>query len=119
MGPSGPSNHCAKAHTLRDVSSRHYPVLSGAAAAAVAIVLLAILVPLSSAPARAAPRIVAAAGDISPASRRNDDDEVAAMIRSTIRPDALLVLGDAQYESGTREEFQTYYANGWGVRALA
>jgi acid phosphatase type 7 len=88
-------------------------------AAAAAIILLAILVPLSSVPASAAPRIVAAAGDISPASHRNDDDEVAAMIRSTIRPDALLVLGDAQYEDGTREEFRTYYAHGWGVRALA
>jgi hypothetical protein len=92
-------------------------VSSGAALAA--IILLAILVPISSDPASAAPRIVAAAGDISPASHRNDDDVVAAMIRSRIRPDALLVLGDAQYEDGTREEFQTYYAHSWGVRALA
>ena len=90
---------------------------SGAAAAA--LILLAILVPISSVPASAAPKVVAAAGDISTASHRDDDDVVAAMIRSKIRPDALLVLGDAQYEDGTREEFQTYYDHSWGVRALA
>ncbi len=87
--------------------------------AAVAIVLLATLLAVSSLPASAAPKVVAAAGDISPASDRNDDNEVAAMIRRTIRPDALLVLGDAQYENGTREEFRAHYAHGWGVRALS
>ena len=90
---------------------------SGAAAAA--IILLATLAPISSAPASAAPKVVAAAGDISSAQARDDDDRVAAMIRSKIRPDALLVLGDAQYEDGTLEEFRTRYADGWGVRALA
>ena len=89
------------------------------AAAAAAMVLLTILVSGSPVPAGAAPRVIAAAGDISPASDRNDDDEVAAMIRSTIRPGALLMLGDGQYEDGTLDEYRSFYAHSWGVRALA
>jgi acid phosphatase type 7 len=94
-------------------------VPSGAALAA--IILLATLAPIWAAPssASAAPKIVAAAGDVSPAQARDDDDRVAAMIRSKIRPDALLVIGDAQYEDGTLEEYRTRYAQSFGVRALA
>jgi hypothetical protein len=74
---------------------------------------------LSPAAAFAAPRIVAAAGDISPASDRSDDDEVAQMVRSVIRPDALLLVGDLQYETGSLEDFRRYYAAGWGAPDLA
>ena len=62
--------------------------------------------------------VVAAAGDISPADPRLQDDEVAQMIRTRIDPDAVLALGDTQYEAGTLAEFRQYYAAGWGARDL-
>lgn len=88
-------------------------------AAATAILLLILLVAALATPAGARPKVVAAVGDISPAQARSDDDRVAAMIRRTIRPDALLVLGDAQYEDGTLTEFRTRYAESFGVPSLA
>jgi 3',5'-cyclic AMP phosphodiesterase CpdA len=63
-------------------------------------------------------RVVAAAGDISPEDGRDDDDRVARMIRSTIDPDAVLAIGDEQYEEGTLADYRTYYADGWGARPL-
>ena len=62
--------------------------------------------------------VIAAAGDISPADPRQQDDDVARMIRTDIDPDAVLVLGDAQYEEGTLSDFRQYYDAGWGVREL-
>ena len=87
-----------------------------ALAVGVAVAASPALVPAT---AIAAPRVVAAAGDISPASERADDDEVAQMVRSVIQPDALLLVGDLQYDAGSIDEFRRFYAAGWGAPDLA
>jgi hypothetical protein len=93
---------------------------AGAAARAIgAVAAAALVVALSAVPAAAVTKVVAAAGDISPASGRTQDDDVARMIRRTIRPDAVLPLGDIQYDSATLAEFRNNYALSWGVPSLA
>jgi hypothetical protein len=96
------------------------PPANRIAAAIVLALLAASIVPGTALATRreAKPVIIAAAGDISPADPRLQDDEVAQMIRTDIDPDAVLMLGDAQYEEGTLADFQQYYAAGWGVRDL-
>jgi hypothetical protein len=90
------------------------------ASAIVLALLAASIVPGIALAARgdAKPVVIAAAGDISPADPRLQDDEVAQMIRTDIDPDAVLPLGDVQYEAGTLAEFRQYYAAGWGLRDL-
>jgi acid phosphatase type 7 len=99
---------------------RTRPLAKRIAGATVVALLAVSVVPGVAAASRRGPRnvIIAAAGDISPADPRQQDDDVARMIRTRIDPDAVLVLGDAQYESGSLAEFQQYYAAGWGLHDL-
>ena len=79
------------------------PLAKRVAGATVLALLAVSVVPGVAAASRRGPRnvIIAAAGDISPADSRLQDDDVAQMIRTRIDPDAVLVLGDAKYEAGT------------------
>jgi len=54
---------------------------------------------------------VVAAGDI---ARRPDDARATAGLIASIRPDAVLALGDNAYDSGTYAEYQRNYAPTWG-----
>lgn len=63
--------------------------------------------------------VIVAAGDIacgddSPSRAACDHDAVARVIRG-IRPDAVLLLGDIQYENGTRDEFERHFGRSWGA----
>jgi acid phosphatase type 7 len=63
--------------------------------------------------------VIVAAGDIacgddSPARAACDHEAVAHIIRG-IRPHAILLLGDIQYENGTRDEFERYFDRSWGA----
>ena len=100
--------------------TRTTPAAKRIAAVIVVALLAAPIVPSIARASRRGPQtaIIAAAGDISPADSRLQDDDVARMIRNDINPDAVLVLGDAQYEAGSLAEFRHYYAAGWGVRDL-
>src|SRR5215207_4887084 len=62
---------------------------------------------------RAAPaQTLVGAGDI--ANGQNDDDEAtAALIRNI--PGTVFTLGDNAYESGSLEEYNSYYAPTWGT----
>ena len=70
--------------------------------------------------------VLAAAGDIScpvKAKRHNKEFDRANACRmadttallGTIKPDAVLALGDLQYESGSLADFRSAYANTWGA----
>lgn len=63
--------------------------------------------------------VIVAAGDIacgddSPSRAACDHDAVARVIRG-IHPDAVLLLGDIQYENGTRDEFERHFDRSWGA----
>ncbi len=63
--------------------------------------------------------VIVAAGDIacgddSPSRAACDHHAVARVIRG-IRPDAVLLLGDIQYENGTRDEFERHFGRSWGA----
>lgn len=63
--------------------------------------------------------IVAAAGDIACGSTTPTGEpcrhaETAGLV-ALIDPDAVLVLGDLQYEEGSLDEFNTYYDPTWGI----
>jgi Calcineurin-like phosphoesterase len=92
-------------------------------AANLTVVVATSLILLPSAPsAEAAHRstvVIAAAGDISPNDPHGADSRVARMIRSVIRPDAVLALGDEQYPDGTKEQFLRFYGDGFGVPSLS
>jgi Calcineurin-like phosphoesterase len=81
-------------------------------------ILVVVCLPATSASAAQRSKIVAAAGDISPNDLAANDLHVASIVRSVIRPDAVLPLGDEQYPSGTRDEFLRFYAGGWGVPGI-
>ena len=65
--------------------------------------------------------IIGAAGDIAcpPDRRRNRPNacgmEGTAKVLAAIRPDAVLTLGDNQYPSGSRADFEASYADTWGA----
>jgi hypothetical protein len=65
--------------------------------------------------------IIGAAGDIAcpPGRRRNRPNacnmEGTAKVLEAIRPDAVLTLGDNQYPSGSRADFEASYADTWGA----
>ena len=74
---------------------------------------------LGPASAATADPVVVAAGDIAcgsgtPAGLPCQQAATAALI-GTIAPDAVLALGDNQYENGTLANFNTYYRPTWGV----
>jgi hypothetical protein len=81
----------------------------------------ALLVPSSIAVARAPAAsgvtvTVAAAGDIAHAGSPNiHQRQTANLITSTIHPDEVFVLGDAQYEHGELAQFQRSYDPTWGA----
>jgi hypothetical protein len=86
---------------------------------AIAVSLLAVHPAASSAPAptdsaRTTPSgdfVVWAVGDVCDnADRATDCSDVAARIKADPQRDAVLVLGDAQYDSGTLAEYQRYWA---------
>jgi hypothetical protein len=58
--------------------------------------------------------VIAAAGDISCASLCAQV-ATSALITGLIRPDAVLGLGDYQYDFGTLDAFSRYYEPTWGV----
>jgi len=58
--------------------------------------------------------VVAAAGDIA-CPGVCGQDETANLITGVIRPQAVLGLGDYQYDSGTLSNFAAYYDPYWGV----
>lgn len=63
--------------------------------------------------------VIVAAGDIacgddSPSRAACDHDDVARVIRG-VRADAVLLLGDIQYENGTRDEFERHFDRSWGA----
>jgi 3',5'-cyclic AMP phosphodiesterase CpdA len=63
--------------------------------------------------------VVVAAGDIvcgstTPAGYDCVDDATAALV-AAIAPDAVLPLGDLQYESASLSDFNAFYANTWGA----
>jgi Calcineurin-like phosphoesterase len=89
-----------------------------ALAAAAAVGLAAIAMPAAAVVRHRHVKVIAAAGDISAADARTDDDGVAAMIASRIRPDAVLTLGDEQYEDGTLADYHTFYDLSWGAPSL-
>jgi hypothetical protein len=64
-------------------------------------------------PAPAGPPVVAAAGDISCASLCAQV-QTASLITDVIRPQAVLGLGDFQYETGTLDNFRAFYDPTWG-----
>ena len=65
--------------------------------------------------------IIGAAGDIAcpPGRWRNRPNvcgmEGTAKVLEAIRPDAVLTLGDNQYPSGLRADFEASYADTWGA----
>ena len=67
---------------------------------------------------------VDAAGDIACSANTTvdpvcaDDNTAALMESPNPVPDAILPLGDNQYETGSLEEFNDNYANTWGVSSL-
>lgn len=65
------------------------------------------------APGSPTPLVVAAAGDIACAGVCGQD-ETANLVTETIKPHAVLGLGDYQYETGTTENFYRYYHPYWG-----
>jgi acid phosphatase type 7 len=64
-------------------------------------------------PAPAADPVVAAAGDISCAGDCGQA-ETAALVTDVVRPQAVLGLGDFQYDVGTPATFAAYYTPTWG-----
>ena len=56
--------------------------------------------------------IVVAAGDISGA--KNTGQSLTANVVESLRPDAVLVLGDGQYPNGALEDYQQNYDPTWG-----
>lgn len=68
--------------------------------------------PRGSPPTGAAPLIVVAAGDISHPEINNQ--ALTANLVESLKPAAVLVLGDAQYGEGTLEQFQHAYEPTWG-----
>lgn len=59
------------------------------------------------------PVVVVAAGDIS-APELNGSQELTAKLVEAQKPDAVFVLGDAQYHDGALELFEKVYAPTWG-----
>ncbi|MGV3621950.1 MAG: metallophosphoesterase family protein [Archangium sp.] len=59
------------------------------------------------------PVVVVAAGDIS-APQLNGSQELTAKLVEAQKPDAVLVLGDAQYDDGSLELFENVYGPTWG-----
>src|SRR3954454_16573733 len=68
---------------------------------------------------RAAPAdpVVAAAGDIAcgTGSSGNCAQQATADVVASIQPDAVVLLGDDQYENGTLSDFGAYFNPTWGV----
>ena len=98
----------------------------GAAGVACALVAVSLLAPSSgaaaratTAPSRVAPAVtikVAAAGDIAHSGSPGiHQKQTAALITSTIHPDKVLELGDAQYERGEYTQFLHSYDPTWGA----
>ncbi|PZR10427.1 MAG: alkaline phosphatase [Archangium gephyra] len=75
--------------------------------------LRAVVVMLFTSCASFKPVVVVAAGDIS-APELDGRQELTAKLVEAQKPDAVLVLGDAQYHDGTLELFQTVYGPTWG-----
>jgi PKD repeat protein len=74
--------------------------------------------PRRSTAAAAVDPVIVAAGDIvcgtgTPAGTPCQHAQTAAVV-GQIAPDAVLILGDNQYEDGTLADFNTYYAPTWG-----
>ena len=69
--------------------------------------------------------IIGAAGDIAcPSGRRRNTPNACGMegtakVLEAIRPDAVLTLGDHQYPSGSRADFEASYAETWGGTAIS
>ncbi|HVF79944.1 MAG TPA: metallophosphoesterase [Solirubrobacteraceae bacterium] len=57
--------------------------------------------------------VIAAAGDIA-CPGNCGQDETADLITDVIKPDAVLGLGDYQYDTGTLQRFESYYTPYWG-----
>jgi hypothetical protein len=73
-----------------------------------------------AAPASAADPVIMAAGDIAcrPGEQRNPafcQMQATADLVKAARPDAVLALGDEQYENGTLGEFRAVYDKTWGA----
>ena len=60
-------------------------------------------------PVSGADTVVWAVGDLCNASRTADCDRVGRLIANDTETDAVLVLGDTQYPSGSLVTFNTYY----------
>lgn len=73
--------------------------------------------PQPAPPVAAQPVVVIAAGDVSAPSLGAQQLTADLVLRE--RPDAVLLLGDAQYPDGSAEDFAKFYAPTWGrFRAL-
>jgi hypothetical protein len=59
-------------------------------------------------------RVVAAAGDIACPGRPCDSQEATARLVARMNPDAVLALGDTQYERGQYREYLRSYDPTWG-----
>ena len=59
------------------------------------------------------PVVVVAAGDISLAEPSEGARETAELVES-LHPDAVLALGDLQYDDGALERFERVYGPTWG-----
>lgn len=91
--------------------------------AAAAVPVAALLVVVGGAPpARAAADpVIVAAGDVAcdPASNTTTSSTcqqaATGAVAASLAPDAVLALGDLQYESGTLSAFQSVYDGAWGA----
>jgi hypothetical protein len=84
------------------------------------LVATALLAPpwAASAPARVGPHAavtVAAAGDIAKPGRPGNNQKQTANLITSMHPDQVLMLGDAQYEHGEYAQFMNSYDPTWGA----
>jgi hypothetical protein len=80
----------------------------------VTLVLIATMLQFGTGTASAASITIAAAGDIARASFGTPQQQTANLI-TAYAPDAVLALGDTQYENGSLSDFRTYYDASWGA----
>jgi len=81
------------------------------------VVLVAFAMALVSARSALADPVIAAAGDIAcgTGSSGNCAQQATANVVASINPDAVVLLGDDQYENGTLSDFTAYFDPTWGV----
>jgi hypothetical protein len=84
-----------------------------------AIVIVSLSVPTTKLLSKTANPVIAAAGDIACAPQKTASQKICQMqatadLLGKVKPVAVLPLGDNQYEKGSLEDYQKYYAPTWG-----